>query len=132
MADSSTQSSGNSTVSAFVTTLITQLIIFTVFILIFIALRKKQSRVYEPRTLVKTIPQELQPDQNPKGFLAWLTHVLKKPESFFIQQAGVDGYFFLRFLFIFGSICFLGASSYGQSYSHLQLQTQTTPKVSTF
>lgn len=107
MAGSDTQSTSSS-VSAFISTLIPNLVIFAVFLGIFIALRKKQLRVYEPRTSVKTVPKDLRPDETPRGLFSWLSHVLSKPESFLIQQAGVDGYFFVRFLFGFASICFLG------------------------
>lgn len=105
MADSSDSSSS---VSAFLSTFIVTFITFVVFLLLFIILRKKQNRVYEPRTTVKSLPQDLQPDENPSGAFSWLSHVLKKPESFIIQQAGVDGYFFIRFLFNFGALCILG------------------------
>ncbi|EGV64540.1 phosphate metabolism protein 7 [Yamadazyma tenuis] len=108
MAGSTSTQSTSSSVSAFISTLIPNLIIFAVFLLIFILLRKKQSRVYEPRTTVSTVSPNLKPDEAPRGLFSWLSHILGKPESFIIQQAGVDGYFFVRFLFGFASICFLG------------------------
>ncbi|KAL7663671.1 Uncharacterized protein ABC855_g3474 [[Candida] zeylanoides] len=107
MADSDPQQS-DSSVSSFVTSLIFFLIIFVIYITVFIILRKRQRRVYEPRTEVKTLSSDIRPDENPKGVLTWLTHIMKKPDTFFIQHAGVDGYFFLRFIFEFGAICLLG------------------------
>ncbi|CAH6719645.1 phosphate metabolism protein 7 [[Candida] jaroonii] len=102
------QQKAGSSISALVSTLIPSLIIFAVFILIFTLLRKKQKRVYEPRTNVSTLPKDLKPDETPRGLFGWLGHIMSKPESFLIQHTGVDGYFFIRFLFGFASICFLG------------------------
>lgn len=97
----------SSSVSAFISALVPTFIIFVIFLIIFIVLRKKQSRVYEPRATVSTVPSSLKPEETPRGAFSWLSHVLKKPESFIIQQMGVDGYFFVRFLFGFSTICFL-------------------------
>ncbi|CAK7900217.1 phosphate metabolism protein 7 [[Candida] anglica] len=106
----SSGSGGTATsLSAFISSLIVNLIVFAVFLIIFVSLRKKQARVYEPRTTVETVPADLVPDENPRGAFSWLTHVLKKPEAFIIQQAGVDGYFFIRFLFEFCVVCYGGA-----------------------
>lgn len=107
MSDSSSQGSGSS-VSAFVSTFIPNFIIFCVFLGIFVLLRKNQSRVYEPRSTVKTLPNQLRPEPAPSGLFSWVSHVLSRPEHFIIQQAGVDGYFFIRFIFGFATLCLLG------------------------
>ena len=106
MADNSTQSSS---LSAFISTLIVTLITSVVFVIVFVTLRKVQRRVYEPRTLVETVPTDLKPDDTPKGLFSWATHLSKKPALFIIQQAGPDGYLFLRYLFEFGIVCVAGA-----------------------
>lgn len=97
----------SSSVSAFISALVPTLIIAVVFLIIFILLRKKQKRVYEPRANVSTVPSSLKPDESPRGAFSWVSFIMHKPESFIIQQMGVDGYFFVRFLFGFSTICFL-------------------------
>ncbi|RCK66685.1 putative membrane protein C24H6.13 [Candida viswanathii] len=109
MADDQSAQSSNSSVSQFLSTLIPTLVISVVFLLAFIAIRAKQKRVYEPRAIVKSLPQDLRPEPSPGGTLGWLTALLRKPSSFLIQYASTDGYFFLRFLFEFFCICVLGA-----------------------
>lgn len=97
-----------SSVSQFVSVLIPNVVIFAVFIFLFVYFRKRQRRVYEPRVVVETIPNDIRPDESPRGAFSWVTHVLGKSERFLIQQAGADGYFFIRYLYIFGSVCLLG------------------------
>ncbi|CAK9439355.1 uncharacterized protein LODBEIA_P35170 [Lodderomyces beijingensis] len=103
------QASSNSSVSQFLSTLIPTLVIAVIFVLAFIAVKNHQKRVYEPRSIVKTLPDDLQTQPAPKGAFGWLASLLKRPESYIIQYAGADGYFFLRFLFEFCCICILGA-----------------------
>lgn len=107
MASDETQQTGAS-VSQLVSVLVPNAIIAAVFFLIFVALRKRQKRVYEPRHVVKSLPNELRPDDTPSGILGWLTHILGKPQSFLVQHAGPDGYFYLRYLFEFAIVSILG------------------------
>lgn len=104
MADSS---SGSST-SAFVTTLIFNLIIFAVFITVFVVLRNKYLSVYRPRTINETIPNHLVPVAPPTSAFGWIKYLLFQPEKFAIQYAGIDGYFFLRYLRTFAFLGILG------------------------
>lgn len=98
----------DTSVSQFLAVLIPNIIIFAVFVILFIYLRKKQSRVYEPRSTVTTVPKDLQPEAAPRGAFSWISYLLKRPESFIIQQAGVDGYFFVRYLFMFACVALFG------------------------
>lgn len=104
------QSGGDSSSSAsqLLSTLIPVAVISAVYFLVFLCLRKSERRVYEPRLNLETVPNDLKPDESPKGAFGWITHLLKKPQNFVIQQTGPDGYFFLRFLFEFSFLCFLG------------------------
>ncbi|KAI5969540.1 PHM7 [Candida margitis] len=105
----SSSSSSNSSVSQFLSTLVPTLVISVVFVLLFVIIRKTQKRVYEPRAVVKSLPQDIQPDTPATGLFSWLTSLLKRPETYIIQYTGPDGYFFLRFLFEFCCVCILGA-----------------------
>lgn len=109
MAGSSIPQSSNSSVSQFLSTLIPTLVISVVFLLAFIVIHSKQRRVYEPRAVVESLPDDLRTETAPKGPFSWLTYLLAKPRTFYIQYAGTDGYFFLRFLFEFFCVCVLGA-----------------------
>lgn len=97
-----------SSISALISTLAPTLIISIVFMAIFTTLRKKQARVYEPKYAVDSVPQGIKPDESPRGLFGWLGHLLKKPESFLIRTTGTDGYFFIRLVFGFAAICFMG------------------------
>ncbi|KAK6457331.1 uncharacterized protein RJT20DRAFT_93881 [Scheffersomyces xylosifermentans] len=99
----------DSSVSQLLSVLIPTGVSFVIFMAIFIALRKKQKRVYEPRSTVESVPRDLQPTESPPGALSWIFSLLHQKESFIIQYTGVDGYFFLRFLIEFAAILFLGA-----------------------
>lgn len=101
-------SGGSSSASQLLSTLIPVLVISAIYMLIFLCLRKSERRVYEPRLSVDTVPHDLKPGDSPRGMFAWITHLLRKPQSYIIQQTGPDGYHFLRFLFEFSFICFLG------------------------
>lgn len=108
MADGDTPETTNSSVSQFISTLIPTLIIAVIFVSLFLIIRKKQTRVYEPKSTVKSLPKDLQAEPVADGAFSWLTNALKKPRSYVIQLAGTDGYFFLRFLFEFLCICLIG------------------------
>lgn len=84
----------NSSVSQFLSTLIPTLVISVVFVLLFVLIRKTHKRVYEPRATVKSLPQDIRPNEPSSGLFSWLTSLLKRPETFIIQYAGPDGYFF--------------------------------------
>ena len=101
----------SSSTSAFVTTLIFNGIIGGIFLIGFLTLRARHRRIYEPRTLadVHTLFAEDKADPVPSGFLKWLPYLLRKPHSFIIQHAGLDGYFYLRYLGLFAAFSFLSA-----------------------
>lgn len=100
MSSSSPQQTGSS-VSAFVSTLIINLIVFCVFVIIFVVAKRKYHRVYEPRSVVDTVPENLRTEKQPEGAFSWLTMLLKQPTPYTIEKVGVDGYFFLRYLQMF-------------------------------
>lgn len=86
-----------------ITAIITNLIIFTVFLIIFIVLKDKQPRIYKPKTLIKDGAESLS-----TSYFGWVLQLLHKSDRFILQQAGIDGYFFTRYLIIISLYC--GAS----------------------
>lgn len=99
------QQSGSST-SAFVSSLIFNLIIFAIFISIFIFLRNKYTNVYRPRTLNKTLPDHLKAPPLSDSTFGWLPDLMTRPTKFVIEQTGIDGYFFLRYLLLWANVGF--------------------------
>ncbi|KAI0465484.1 hypothetical protein LJB42_000721 [Komagataella kurtzmanii] len=98
MSETTTQ---GSSVSAFVSTLVVNVVIFSIFVSLFIVLKPKQSRIYQPRHVVDTVPGELQVEEQPSGVFGWFSFLWKQPTSFYVEKCGPDGYFFLRYLRVF-------------------------------
>lgn len=71
----------------------------------FILLRLKLRRIYQPKSSFDLINDEKKPEPLPKGLWQWILPLLKKSDNFIIQQAGIDGYFFIRYLFIISAYC---------------------------
>ena len=88
--------------STVVSTLVANIVLFGIFITCFILLRLKFKRIYSPKSSFDLVPEEKKPEPLPKDPFRWIFILLAKPESFILQQAGLDGYFFLRYLKIFG------------------------------
>lgn len=100
---------GDSSTSQLISTLIFNLVVAAIFITFFLILRKRQLRVYEPRTVVETLPEDLRPDELPSGPFAWLINLLLRRTPFFVQITGTDGYFYLRYSLLFTFVAFIGA-----------------------
>lgn len=103
MGDTS-ESEGTST-QQLVTSIVSNSAIFGVFISIFLVLRLKLKRMYEPKSSFDLINDEKKPERLPQGLWQWFIPLLKKSDNFILQQAGLDGYFFLRYLLIICSYC---------------------------
>ncbi|SCU90635.1 LADA_0F05446g1_1 [Lachancea dasiensis] len=107
MADSSQASSST---SAFVTALIINGIIALVMVFLFLRLRPRNERVYQPRSIkdILTIREEERTEPVPSGNFQWVQFLLSRPHSYIIQHTGLDGYLFLRYIAVFGSLSLLG------------------------
>ncbi|AET40088.1 Phm7p Ecym_5329 [Eremothecium cymbalariae DBVPG len=99
-----------SSASAFVTTFLFNGIIALLFVLLFLTLRPKYQRVYQPRSLpdVNTVRDPERTDEVPDGYFSWVAYLFTKPHSYLIQNMSLDGYFFVRYLIIFGSLSLIG------------------------
>lgn len=94
--------------STVVSSLVANLVLFGVFVGCFILLRLKFRRIYSPKSSFDLVPEEKKPEPLPKDPIRWIFILLTKPESFILQQAGLDGYFFLRYLKMFGYLFTFG------------------------
>lgn len=91
-------SSAGTSTSAVVLTFVANLILFSIFITLFLLLRLKFTRTYSPKSSYDLVPIEKRPTSLPKLPFKWAYILLKKPTSFLIQHAGLDGYLFLRYI----------------------------------
>lgn len=104
MADADTQSTST---SAVLVTLVLNLILLGCFVGGFLILRLKFKRIYSPKSSFDLVPEEKKPEPLPLDPVRWIFVLLTKPHSFILQQCGMDGYFFLRYL-IMCAMTFLG------------------------
>ncbi|EDO16303.1 hypothetical protein Kpol_1053p41 [Vanderwaltozyma polyspora DSM 70294] len=98
----------SSSTSAFVSSLLFNGAIAIIFLFLFIHLRPRNRRVYEPRTLsdIQTIREEERTEPVPSGYFKWASFLLRRPQSYLIQHASIDGYLFLRFVGISACLTF--------------------------
>lgn len=92
---------GTST-SAVISSLVTNSILCGSFVTAFLILRLKFKRIYSPKSSFNLVPDDKKPEPLPKDPFRWIYILLTKPHSFIVQQCGLDGYFFLRYLYVFG------------------------------
>lgn len=104
MADPDSQSTST---SAVLVTLVSNLILLGCFVAGFLILRLKFKRIYSPKSSFDLVPEEKKPEPLPQDPVRWIFVLLTKPHSFILQQCGMDGYFFLRYLIIVAFI-FMG------------------------
>ncbi|WPK26536.1 hypothetical protein PUMCH_003893 [Australozyma saopauloensis] len=95
------ENQGTSTL-AVLTALSANAITFGAFMGAFILFRVKFKRIYAPKSSFDLVPEDKKPDPLPLDPLRWIFILLRKPPSFFIQQCGLDGYLFLRYLIVMG------------------------------
>lgn len=94
--------------SSFVTTLIPSLIVAVVMVVFFIILRKREHRMYMPRTYLGSLrPWEKTPP-SPTGVFNWITGMYKLPDEYVLQHHSLDAYLLIRFLKLISMICFVG------------------------
>lgn len=103
----STQIRGTTT-SGVTTSLISNGAIFGLFLAAFVLLRLRFLRIYQPKSSFNLINDEKKPEPLPSGIWEWIFPLLKKSDNFIIRQAGLDGYFYLRYLFLVFGICLAG------------------------
>ncbi|ODV96826.1 hypothetical protein PACTADRAFT_48637 [Pachysolen tannophilus NRRL Y-2460] len=82
--------------------------IFGVFLTGFLLLRIKFKRIYQPKSSFDLVVAEEKPEPLPPGLFYWVIKLIKKPDSFIIQQSGLDGYFFIRYIGLISAITGVG------------------------
>lgn len=83
-----------------ITSIVSNLVIFAVLVSVFLVLKDKQPRIYRPKTLTKNGTEPLS-----RSYYSWLIQLIHKSDRFILEQAGIDGYFFTRYLAIISLYC---------------------------
>ncbi|EQL00294.1 DUF221 domain-containing protein [Ophiocordyceps sinensis CO18] len=89
-------------------TFIPVLIYLVVCFVVFVILRRRCKRVYAPRSIPSLRAPELSTPALPTGWLDWVVPFFKIPDTFVLNHASLDGFFFLRFLKVVRNICLGG------------------------
>ncbi|KIP07764.1 hypothetical protein PHLGIDRAFT_70481 [Phlebiopsis gigantea 11061_1 CR5-6] len=105
---SAAKAEGNDS-QTFLTALITNAAVLGAEVVAFVILRRRLSRIYEPRTYLP--PPDKRAVGLPSGWWQWLIAILAIPTGDVLEKNGMDAYMFLRFLrlliILFGSITVL-------------------------
>lgn len=97
---------------AVITTLIANLALCGAFVGAFIILRIKFKRIYSPRSSLDIVDESKRPPELPKDPIRWIFILLGRSHSQIIEYVGLDGYFFLRYLFNISALFFMGVLTY--------------------
>ncbi|ODV79507.1 DUF221-domain-containing protein [Suhomyces tanzawaensis NRRL Y-17324] len=100
--------SSSTSTSTVITTLVTNIVLCGIFVTCFLLLRLKFKRIYSPKASFDLVPEEKKPEPLPKDPFRWVYILLTKPHSFILQQAGLDGYFFLRYILVMAMFFMFG------------------------
>ena len=93
--------------SSVVTTLVVNLVLAGCFFVAFLLLRVKFKRIYSPRADFSFVPDDKKVKPLPKDPFRWIYILLTMKNHEIIDKTGIDGYLFLRYLWIMATI-FLG------------------------
>lgn len=93
-----TSKTESTSTQAVVTALVANGAMFIAFFIAFLILRLRYLRIYQPKSSFDLVDDEKKPEPLPPGYYQWLPPLLKKSDNFIIKQAGLDGYFFIRYL----------------------------------
>ena len=102
----STPGNGFGTASGLLSTLIPVFLISGAMLVGFLFLRRKLSRMYEPRTFMLR-EQERTPKLS-RSLVGWFKEMMAIPDTWVLNHQSIDGYLLLRFLRILTTICFVG------------------------
>lgn len=106
--EGSSQNGGTNSVSNFGVTFILNFAILAAFTIGFLILRPHQKRIYQARNVIQTVPNKRKPRPLKSGIFGWFFDLISRKESEILQDAGLDGYFFLRYLRMVMVICVVG------------------------
>lgn len=94
--------------SGMISTLVPVAITAGIYFLIFIILRRSQRRFYAPRSYIGSLRENERTPALPGGYLNWIGHFWKIPDSLALQTQSLDSYLYLRYIRMTVIICFVG------------------------
>lgn len=83
-------------------------VICSIFVSLFFVLRLRFRRIYEPKSYFEIGPEGERTKPLPLSPIQWLTELIWKDPKFIINQTGIDGYLFIRYLFISSATFLVG------------------------
>jgi hypothetical protein len=90
------ESSSGQSASAFAASFVTAVVVFAVEVIAFLVIKDRFSRIYLPRTYL--VPERERTKAPSPGYISWAKAVLQTSNADFVMKAGLDAYFFLRYL----------------------------------
>ncbi|KAF2207692.1 hypothetical protein CERZMDRAFT_115042 [Cercospora zeae-maydis SCOH1-5] len=105
----SNQGGGSSSLSGLVSTLVPVLLGATVIFVAFLLLRKRYSRVYQPRTFLGSLRNWQRSPQHTTGVLGWRQQYNQLTDEFVLGAASLDNYLWLRFFKMLTLMCLVGS-----------------------
>lgn len=100
--------STTSSASTVVTSLVTNVALFLVFVIGFLILRERVKNVYIPRDVTQTVRKDDRPRPLSPGVWRWVVDLYTRSDAELIKDAGLDAYFFLRYLRFMMITCIVG------------------------
>ncbi|KAJ9666769.1 phosphate metabolism protein 7 [Coniosporium apollinis] len=97
-----------SSAAAFFATLIPSLVQFAVLVTAFLVLRRKERRVYAPRTYIDSIPDDEKTPIPDHTFVGWIRKFRDVDDEYILNHHSLDGYLLIRFFKVVIGICFVG------------------------
>lgn len=91
-----------------ITSIIVNGVICAVFVTLFFICRTRFRRIYEPKSYYQIGPENERTKPLPLNPILWILELIQKDSKFIINQAGIDGYLFIRFLFVSGTTFLFG------------------------
>lgn len=82
--------------------------LFAIFLVAFLFLRPKFKNVYQKRVYASTTTEKDRPRPLAPGIFSWFKDLITRPDHEIIAAAGLDGYFFLRYMRLIVYICLVG------------------------
>lgn len=89
-------------------TVVTNVAIFCAFVVAFLILRERFKNVYIPRDITQTVSDEERPRPLAPGVWRWVIDLFTRTDAEIIRDAGLDAYFFLRYLRFCLITCIVG------------------------
>ncbi|CAG8540172.1 15380_t:CDS:2 [Funneliformis mosseae] len=89
----------DSSIQTFISSLIFNTGITVAVFIAFDFVRKRNRKVYEPRTYL--VPEKKRSEPLPTGFFKWVLPVLRVPDEEVIKRIGLDAFMFIRFMGLF-------------------------------